>query len=83
MGGRAMMAMIAFSIGIVISMVVWLIVRVIVDEAKTATSASAAKGSLHWMIAAALIVYLIHLGTLVFPAILGLEAKDAAARRGR
>lgn len=82
-GERSMMAMIAFAIGIAVSMVIWVIVAAILDGQKSSTSSSSGKGAFHWFVAGALIVYLIHLGTLVFPAILGLEAKDAAARRAR
>jgi len=83
-GERSTMAMIGFSIATAVAMVVWLIIRVITEESgKSSTSASAGKSQLHWFIAGAVVVYLIHLGSLVFPAVLSLGAKNAAARRGR
>lgn len=80
---KSMMAMIAFAIGIVVSMVIWVIVAAILDGQKGSSGPNAGKGAFHWFVVGALLVYLIHLGTLVFPALLGLEAKDAAARKAR
>lgn len=81
---RSMMAMIGFSVATGVCLVVWLIIRVITEESsKPSTSGSASKSGLHWFIAGAVVVFLIHLGSLVFPAILALGAKNAAARRSR
>lgn len=82
---RSIYATIGFSIGMGVALLVWLIIRVIGEEStkSTTASASAGKGQLHWFIAGAMIVYLVHLGTLVLPAILGMNAKSAAAYRAR
>ena len=81
---RSTMAMIGFSIATGVCMLVWLIIRVITEESsKPSTNASASKSGLHWFVAGAVLVYLIHLGSLVFPAVLSLVAKNAAVRRAR
>jgi len=80
--GRSMMSMIVFSIGIGVAMIVWLIISVIGHESKPSSSTSS-RGGIDWLIGGALIVFLVHLGTLVYPAVLALGAKNAAARRAR
>jgi hypothetical protein len=43
----------------------------------------AVKGVLTWRVLSELFVYAIHIGSLVMPAVLALQAKIAAARRSR
>jgi LSD1 subclass zinc finger protein len=79
---RSIYATIGFSIGMGVALIIWLIIRVITEESsKSATTAS--KSQFNWFIAGALLVYLVHLGTLVLPALLGMQAKSAAAYRAR
>jgi hypothetical protein len=78
---RSMMSMIVFSISIGVAMIVWLIISVIGHESKS--SSNPTRGGIDWLIAGALVTYLIHLGTLVYPAVLSLGAKNAAARKAR
>jgi hypothetical protein len=72
-----------------IAMVVIVIAAVILDNSKPTTpknldeAQKAAKSLLTWAVLAELAVYAIHLGSLVLPAILSLQAKNAAARKAR
>ena len=72
-----------------IAMIVLVIVAVIVDNSdKTAVKSfeeakKAAKSLLTWLVLGELLVYALHIGSLVLPAVLSLQAKNAAARRTR
>ena len=71
------------------AMIVIVLVMVILDSNKSTSVKSleeaqkAAKGMMTWAILAELLVYAIHIGSLVMPALLALQTKNAAARRGR
>jgi hypothetical protein len=71
------------------AMVVVVLVMVILDSSKSNTPKSleeaqkSAKSLMTWAILGELLVYAIHVGSLVMPAVLSLQAKNAAARRAR
>jgi hypothetical protein len=83
-GGRSVVATIIAGAGVVAAMVILVIGRVIVEESTPSKPSSSGKISLgpaNWLIAAEVVVYLIHIGSLVLPAILAMQASSAAARR--
>lgn len=69
------------------AMVVIVLVMVILDNSKPSTPKSfedaqkAAKGQMTWAILGELLVYAIHIGSLVLPALLALQVSSAAASR--
>ena len=71
------------------AMVVIVLVMVILDNNKPTTPKSldealkAAKSLMTWPVLGELLVYAIHIGSLVMPALLAIAAKSAAARRAR
>jgi hypothetical protein len=74
----------------VVAMIVIIIFAVIIHESMSSTTLKSAedfkkaiKRPLNWGAAAELLVYAIHLGSLVMPAMLALAAKSSAARRAR
>ena len=73
----------------IVAMIVVLLVMVILDSNKPTSVKSleeaqkAAKSMMTWAILGELLVYAVHIGSLVMPAILALQAKNAAARRAR
>lgn len=72
-----------------IAMIVIVLVAVILDNSdKTSVKSldeaqKAAKSLLTWAVLGELLVYAIHIGSLVLPAVLSLQAKNAAARKAR
>jgi hypothetical protein len=69
---------------VIAAMVVIVIARVIIEEStpsKPTTSTKPGLGPLNWLIGAELVVYAIHIGSLVFPAILAMQASASASRR--
>ncbi len=71
------------------AMVVVVIAMVILDNSKPTAVKSveeatkAAKSMMTWAVLAELLVYAIHIGSLVLPALLAMQAKSAAAYRAR
>ena len=86
-GEKSLMATFIAGGAALAAMVVVVLVMVILDNSKPATPKSleeaqkSAKGQMTWSILGELLVYAIHIGSLVLPALLALKVSSSARRR--